>query len=76
MPRSPFNSMMLQEMGGSVPAAALLVPLLMMGRVVGILYADGRGVHLGEKLIELQKLTAKAAMAFEIRVLKNKILSL
>jgi hypothetical protein len=76
MPRSPFNSMMLQEMGGSVPAAALLVPLLMMGRVVGILYADGRGVHLGEKLIELQKLTAKAAMAFEILVLKNKILSL
>jgi hypothetical protein len=76
IPRSPFNSMILQEMGGTVPAAALLVPLLMMGRVVGILYADGRGVDLGEKLFELQKLTAKAAMAFEILVLKNKILSL
>lgn len=76
IPRSPFNSMILQEMGGTVPAAALLVPLLMMGRVVGILYADGAGVNLGEKLFDLQKLTAKAAMAFEILVLKNKILSL
>ena len=76
IPRSPFNSMMLQEMGGTVPTAALLVPLLMMGRVVGILYADGKGVNLGERLLDLQKLTARAAMAFEILVLKNKILSL
>lgn len=76
IPRSPFNSMMLQEMGGTVPTASLLVPLLMMGRVVGILYADGKGVNLGERLFDLQKLTAKAAMAFEILVLKNKILSL
>ncbi len=76
IPRSPFNSLMLQEMGGSVPPAALLVPLLMVGRVVGILYVDGPGVNLGERLIGLQKLTARAAMAFEILVLKNKILSL
>jgi len=76
IPRSPFNSMILQEMGGTVPMAALLVPLLMMGRVVGILYADGKGVNLGERLFDLQKLTARAAMAFEILVLKNKILSL
>jgi hypothetical protein len=76
IPRSPFNSMILQEMGGTVPTAALLVPLLMMGRVVGILYADGEGVNLGERLPGLQKLTVKAAMAFEILVLKNKILSL
>jgi len=76
IPRSPFNSMILQELGGTVPSAALLVPLLMMGRVVGILYADGAGIDLGEKLFDLQKLTAKAAMAFEILVLKNKILSL
>lgn len=76
IPRSPFNSLILQEMGGTVPSSALLVPLLMMGRVVGILYADGAGIDLGERLFDLQKLTAKAAMAFEILVLKNKILSL
>jgi hypothetical protein len=74
IPRAPFNSMMLQEMGGTLPDAALMVPLLMMGRVVGILYVDGKGINLGERLFDLQKLTSKAAMAFEILVLKNKIL--
>jgi hypothetical protein len=61
-------------MGGTLPDAALMVPLLMMGRVVGILYVDGKGINLGERLFDLQKLTSKAAMAFEILVLKNKIL--
>jgi hypothetical protein len=76
IPRTPFNSMFLQEIGGRVPQTALLVPLLMMGRVVGIIYVDGKGEELAEKLFELQKITLKAAMAFEILVLKNKIISL
>ena len=75
LPRTPFNSMFLQGMGGRVPERALLVPLLMMGRVVAILYVDAPGIELGPLLPELQKLTAKAAMAFEILVLQNKILS-
>lgn len=76
LPRTPFNSMLLQEMGGRVPETALLVPLLMMGRVVAILYVDAPGIDLAPLLPELQRLTAKAAMAFEILVLENKILSL
>lgn len=76
IPRTPFNSMFLQEIGGRVPQTALLVPLLMMGRVVGIIYVDGKGEELSEKLFELQKITIKAAMAFEILVLKNKIISM
>jgi hypothetical protein len=76
IPRTPFNSMFLQEIGGRVPQTALLVPLLMMGRVVGIIYVDGQGEELAEKLFELQKITIKAAMAFEILVLKNKIVSM
>ena len=76
IPRTPFNSMFLQEVGGRVPQTALLVPLLMMGRVVGIIYVDGKGEELAEKLFELQKITLKAAMAFEILVLKNKIVSM
>lgn len=76
IPRAPFNSMMLQEMGGTLPDAALMVPLMMMGRVVGVLYVDGKGINLGEKLFDLQKLTSKAAMAFEILVLKNKIFTM
>ncbi len=76
IPRTPFNSMLLQEMGGRVPEWALLVPLLMIGRVVAVLYVDAPGVNLGPYLVQLQKLTAKAAMAFEILVLQNKIISL
>ena len=76
IPRTPFNSMFLQEIGGRVPQTALLVPLLMMGRVVGIIYVDGQGEELAAKLFELQKITIKAAMAFEILVLKNKIISM
>lgn len=72
--RTPYNSLMLQAFDGLVPAAALLVPLILMGRVIGILYADGNNANLGERLFDLQKLTAKAAMAFEILILKNKIL--
>lgn len=74
--RSPFNALMLQAFGKSVPDAALLVPLILMGRVVGILYVDGKNTNLGERLFDLQKLTSKAAMAFEILILKNKILML
>jgi hypothetical protein len=74
VPRSPFNSMMLQEFGGRVPKTILLVPLVMMGRTVGIIYADGDDQSLGEYLPELQRLAAKAVMAFEILILKNKIL--
>jgi MshEN domain len=76
IPRTPFNSMLLQDLGGRVPEKALLVPLLMVGRVVAILYVDAPGVDLGPYLVQLQKLTAKAAMAFEILVLQNKIISL
>ncbi len=74
VPRSPFNSMLLQEFGGRVPKTVLLVPLVMMGRTVGIIYADGDNQALGEYLPELQRLASKAIMAFEILILKNKIL--
>ncbi|WP_432821616.1 hypothetical protein [Trichloromonas sp.] len=74
VPRSPFNSMMLQEFGGRLPKTILLVPLVMMGRTVGIIYADGEDHALNEYLPELQRLAAKAVMAFEVLILKNKIL--
>lgn len=76
VPRTPFNSMILQEFGGHLPETVLLVPLIMMGRTVGIIYANGDGRPVGEDLPELQKLAAKAVMAFEILILKNKILQI
>lgn len=76
IPRTPFNSMMLQEFGGRMPETALLLPLFMMGRVVGILYIDGDSHEIRARIGDLQRLIAKAIMAFEILILKKKILTL
>ncbi|HEY6871573.1 MAG TPA: hypothetical protein VI298_02475 [Geobacteraceae bacterium] len=67
------NKRVLAALGGSAPDTALLIPLMMMGRVVTIFYVDG-GHDLGKNLFELQKLVGKASLAFEILILKNKIL--
>ncbi len=73
IPNTANNNTMLRMMGGGKPAIALMVPLMIIGRVVSILYVDGRGKDLREKVVDLQKLINKAAMAFEILILKNKI---
>lgn len=71
---TPENSRMLLEMGGHAPSSALLIPLMLMGRVVAILYVEGGKIPLANRLADLQKIVGKAAMAFEILILKNKIL--
>ncbi|MCM2357553.1 MAG: general secretion pathway protein GspE [Geobacteraceae bacterium] len=70
---TPGNSKTLAALGGGAADTALLIPLMMMGRVVTIFYVDG-GAELGKNLFDLQKLVGKAALAFEILILKNKIL--
>jgi hypothetical protein len=74
LPISPCNSRMCAALGGEPPPNQLLVPLLMMGRVVAILYVDGSSRQLDESIPEVQKLLSKASMAFEILILKSKIL--
>lgn len=67
------NQRIQAALGGGTPETVLLIPLMMMGRVVTIFYVDG-GKDPGKNLFELQKLVGKAALAFEILILKNKIL--
>jgi hypothetical protein len=74
IPDSTGNSLMISEMGGDTPSSALLLPMMLMGRVVSIVYVEGGKEPLANRLAELQKLVGKAAMAFEILILKNKIL--
>ena len=71
---NPGNGKMLAGLGGGKPDSALLIPLVMMERVVAVLYVDGDKGLLGNKLFELQKLVGKASLAFEILILKNKIM--
>ena len=51
------------------------MPLLITGRIVNILYAEG-DEHLGEMVPEVQKLLLKAALAFEVLIHREKILML
>jgi hypothetical protein len=74
IPETPFNQIMLEWMGGGRPDTAVLLPLLIMGRVVNILYAEGKERELGERFVELQKLLTKAVLAFEILIFRDKIL--
>jgi hypothetical protein len=74
IPDTPGNAAMLAGTGGGASSSALLIPLMMMGRVVSIVYVDGGKEPVTNRLTELQRLVGKAAMAFEILILKNKIL--
>jgi type II secretion system (T2SS) protein E len=74
IPDTPGNAAMLAGTGGGASSSAVLIPLMMMGRVVSIVYVDGGEEPLTNRLAELHKLVGKAAMAFEILILKNKIL--
>lgn len=74
VPRTASNAKMLAAMGKTPPDIAQIIPLIMLGRVVTILYVDGRRNDQEARLFDLQKLIGKVAMAFEILILKNKIL--
>ncbi len=74
IPDTPLNLQMLQAMGGGTPPAALLMPLVIAGRVVNILYLEGGEKYLGDRFVELHKLLTKTALAFEILIFREKIL--
>jgi hypothetical protein len=75
IPETVNNRLMLAAMASGNLPTALLVPLLMSGRVVAVLYVDGEQTTLGERLPELQKIMTKASLAFEILILRTKILA-
>lgn len=76
IPDTPENDLMISVMGGEKPKAALLLPLVVSGRVVMILYVEGGETDLGERFVELHRLLAKAVLAFEILIFREKILML
>ncbi|HJV34902.1 hypothetical protein [Geomonas sp.] len=74
IPPTPANNALLKVLGGGTPLNNILVPLVMAGRVVAILYAEGATLRPDEAAADLQRLMTKASLAFEILILKNKIL--
>jgi hypothetical protein len=71
---TPLDRRLLAALGGERPAAVLLVPLVVAGRVVNILLMEGGRTDLGERFAEVHRLLSKAALAFEILISREKIL--
>ena len=74
LPASPFSARVTDALGGEFDGEALLVPVLLGNRTVVILYAGDSREKLQQEDLELKKLAAKAALAFEILIAREKIL--
>lgn len=75
LPDTAAHETLIMAMGGEKPRTVLLMPLLIWGRVLNILYAEGED-DLADLVPEIQKLLSKAALAFEILMLREKIMML
>ena len=71
---TPANLRLLKALGGDEPEGILLVPLVMNNRVVAMLCAAGELEPLGARQESLQVIARKGVLAFEVLILKNKIL--
>jgi hypothetical protein len=76
IPASGANLALTTFLGKPAPKSALLLPMSMMGRVVGLIYVDDPKADLSAAVVDIQQLSSKALMAFEILILQNKILRL
>jgi hypothetical protein len=74
VPQSGANLALTAFLGKPVPKSVLLLPMSMLGRVVGLIYVDDAKTNLADAVIDVQQLSSKALMAFEILILHNKIL--
>jgi hypothetical protein len=70
IPKTDANVRLLKRLGGGVPGNALLVPILALGRVVNVLYADcGRGGFVDAGGVgELLILSTRIAKTYETLV--------
>lgn len=74
VPQSGANLALTTFLGKPAPTTALLLPMSMLGRVVGLIYVDDAAADLSQAVVDVQQLASKALMAFEILILHNKIL--
>jgi hypothetical protein len=77
LPSLPANQKLVRGLGGVPPKDCVILPVTLRSKTVCLLYLDNleRSVA-GAPLAELRRLVAKAAVAFEVYILKNKIRTL
>ncbi|MGD8377152.1 MAG: hypothetical protein PVF68_13535 [Acidobacteriota bacterium] len=70
----PSNRRLFQDLGLAPPPEAFLLPLMLKGRVVSVLYGDNGKASLGDvDLHLLGRLRLQASIALEILILRNKL---
>ena len=74
VPQSGANLALTTLLGKPAPKTALLLPLSMLGRVVGLVYVDDPELDMAGAVVEVQQVVGKALLAFELLILHNKIL--
>lgn len=74
VPPSGANLALTTLLGKPAPTTALLLPLSMLGRVVGVICIDDPEADMAEAVTSLQKVAGKALLAFELLILHSKIL--
>jgi type II secretion system (T2SS) protein E len=67
LPKTSSNIRLLKGLGGGVPQSALLVPILALGKVVNVLYADAGRARLvdGSDLGELLILASRISQSYD-----------
>jgi len=72
---TPENSQLLKALSINVQTPILVVPVVMHRKIVAAVVVSADMDALGKRLQELQKLVYKASLAFEMLIIKNKIMA-
>jgi len=72
--QTPENMQILKILGAGSGTPLLVLPIVMLKKVVAVVVVSAGMDALGKRLLELQKLVYKASLAFEMLIIKNKIL--
>jgi len=71
---TPENRQLLKVLKIRPETSLLVLPVVMLNKVVAVVLVTSDMDALGRRLAELQKLVRKASLAFEMLIIKNKIL--
>ena len=71
---TPENRQILQALKTASETSLLVLPIVMLNKVVAAVLVTADMDAQGKRLAELQKLVRKASLAFEMLIIKNKIL--
>lgn len=72
--QTPENMQLLKILGVGTGTPLLVLPIIMLKKVVAAVVVPAEMDAPGKRLLELQKLVYKASLAFEMLIIKNKIL--